>query len=167
MAKRIVLIRHAKSSWANPLQSDFERPLNDRGQHDAPMMGERLKKAGIIPDRVIASTAKRAKQTAKHIAKGVGYDPEKINWHEELYHCVPAVFEEVIAAADDAEETLFIVAHNPGISAFAAELDPSKTIHHMPTCAVVGIELDITRWSDLPFAGKKLFLYDTPKKDHE
>jgi phosphohistidine phosphatase len=165
MAKQLVLIRHAKSSWANPLQSDFERPLNDRGQRDAPMMGERLRKAGIIPDKIISSTAKRAVQTAKHIAKGIGYDHERIEWHEDLYHCVPAVFEEVIYAVDDAVETLFIVAHNPGISEFAAGLDPSKTVHDMPTCAVVGIEVDAKRWSDLSLAGKRLFLFDTPKKD--
>ena len=167
MAKRLVLIRHAKSSWANPLQSDFERPLNDRGQHDAPEMGERLKKAGVIPDRIIASTAKRAKQTAKHIAKGVDYPVESIEWHEDLYHCISAVFEEVILTVDDAVNTLFIVAHNPGISEFAASLDPSRTVNHMPTCAVVGIEIDAKRWSDLQTAGKRLFLYDTPKKTHE
>jgi phosphohistidine phosphatase len=82
MAKRIVLIRHAKSSWANPLQSDFERPLNDRGQQDAPMMGKRLKDAGIVPDKIISSTAKRASQTAKHIAKSTGYSTDDIEWHE-------------------------------------------------------------------------------------
>ena len=62
-----MLIRHAKSSWANPLQSDYERPLNERGEHDAPMMGKRLKEAGIIPDKIIASTAKRAAQTYKRL----------------------------------------------------------------------------------------------------
>jgi len=80
MKRRLVMIRHAKSSWANPLQSDFERPLNERGEHDAPMMGERLKKMGVTPDLVIASPAKRAKQTAKKIAKEMGYDIDKIQW---------------------------------------------------------------------------------------
>ena len=164
MAKRVVLIRHAKSSWANPLQSDFERPLNDRGHQDAPMMGKRLKDAGIIPDKIISSTAKRASQTARHIAKSIGYPEDRIEWQEEMYHCVPAVFEEVIYALDDALETIFIVAHNPGISEFAADLDSSKTVHHMPTCAVVGIQMDADRWSDFRLAGKKLFLNDTPKR---
>jgi phosphohistidine phosphatase len=167
MAKRLVLIRHAKSSWANPLQSDFERPLNDRGLRDAPVMGERLKRAGIIPDRIIASTARRARQTAELISGSLGYALEQINWHEDLYHCIPAVFEEVIFGVDDTVDTLFVVAHNPGISEFAASLDPTRSVSHMPTCAVVGIELDAKKWSDLPLAGKRLFLYDTPKKNHE
>lgn len=165
--KRLVLIRHAKSSWANPLQSDFERPLNDRGQHDAPLMGERLKEAAIIPHKIISSTAKRAKQTAKHIAAGVGYPANDIEWRDELYHCVEAVFEEVIGSVDDAVQTLFIVAHNPGISDFAASLDSSGSVRHMPTCAVAGIETDIVRWKDFPLAKKKLFLFDIPKSGHE
>jgi phosphohistidine phosphatase len=77
---------------------------------------------------------------------------------------VPGVFEEVIYALDDALYTIFIVAHNPGISEFAASLDSSKSVHHMPTCAVIGIEVDANRWSDFPLAGKKLFLNDTPKR---
>lgn len=165
--KRLVLIRHAKSSWANPLQSDFDRPLNERGEHDAPAMGTRLKAAGISPDLIIASTAKRAAQTAKHIAKATGYEPEKIEWHEELYHCVPAVFEEVIEQADESIHTLFIVAHNPGISDFAAQLDERRQIRHMPTCAVAGFELGAARWSDFVQGTKKTILFDTPKKDHE
>jgi phosphohistidine phosphatase len=128
------------------------------------MMGKRLKDAGIIPDKIIASTAKRAAQTAKHIAKSIGLDADKIEWHEEMYHCVPTVFEEIIYSMDDAVNTLMIVAHNPGISEFAASLDPSNKVSHMPTCAVVGIEVDAARWSDLSSAGKSLFLFDTPKR---
>src|ERR1044072_742474 len=96
MNRRLVMVRHAKSSWANPLQSDFERPLNDRGEHDAPMMGERLKKLGVVPDLIISSMAKRAKQTAKKVAAAVGYDANKIQWIDKLYHCIPSVFEEVL-----------------------------------------------------------------------
>ncbi len=161
--KRLVLIRHAKSSWANPLQSDFDRPLNERGLHDAPMMGERLKKGGIIPDLIIASTAKRAAKTATCIAARLAYPEGKIDWREDLYHCIPSVFEEIIRDVDEAVSTLFIVAHNPGISEFAALLDATHTVHHMPTCATAGFELQSDRWSDLSSLPKTLFLYDTPK----
>ena len=68
MQRRLVMIRHAKSSWANPLQSDFMRPLNERGKTEAPEMGDKLKALGITPDLVIASSAKRTRQTAKRIA---------------------------------------------------------------------------------------------------
>ena len=158
-------MRHAKSSWANPLQSDFDRPLNDRGEHDAPMMGDRLKLAAVIPNLIVASTAKRAAQTAKLVAAGVGYSGEKIEWREELYHCVPSVFEEVIRDVADDVQTLFIVAHNPGISEFAMELDETRSIHHMPTCAIAGFEIETDRWSDFSLAKKTLTFYDTPKGD--
>jgi phosphohistidine phosphatase len=166
MKRTLVIIRHAKSSWSNPLQSDFERPLNDRGEHDAPMMGERLKKDHkIIPDLIISSTAKRAKQTAKKIAKEVGYDTEKITWYETLYHCIPAVFEEVLYEVDKNVKTVFIVGHNPGISAFVCELDPEFNIDSMPTCGVVGAHLEADDWSDFSRVKKKVFLYDYPKNN--
>lgn len=165
MQRTIVIIRHAKSSWANPLQSDFERPLNDRGEHDAPMMGERLQKLKIIPDLVISSAAKRAKQTAKKIAVAIGYDAEKIQLIEKLYHCIPPVFEEVILDLPDEVNTVFIVAHNPGITAFANELSPSFNIDHMPTCGVVAARMDSEHWSDFSFADRNVFLFEYPKKE--
>jgi phosphohistidine phosphatase len=165
MQRTIVMIRHAKSSWANPLQSDFERPLNDRGEHDAPMMGERLKKMKLNPDLIIASTAKRAKQTAKKIAKTIGYDEEKIQWEEKLYHCIPSVFEEIIYEIDDKIETVFIVAHNPGISSFVNQLSPEFSIDTMPTCGVVAAKIDTLHWSDYDLARKTVFLFEYPRKE--
>lgn len=164
MQRTLVMIRHAKSSWANPLQSDYERPLNERGEHDAPVMGARLKEKGISPDLIIASTAKRAAQTAKKIAAAVGYDTEKILWKNRLYHCIPAVFEEVIYEIDNAVNTVFIVAHNPGITEFVNELVPGFTIDHMPTCGLVATHVDAEEWSDFHNAKRQVFLFDYPKK---
>jgi phosphohistidine phosphatase len=165
MERTVVMIRHAKSSWANPLQSDFERPLNDRGEQDAPMMGERLKKLKVLPDIIIASTAKRAKQTAKKVAKAVGYNEEEIQWEEKLYHCIPQVFEEVLYELDDAIKTVYIVAHNPGISAFVNQLSKEFTIENMPTCGVVAASMEMKYWSDFASVDKKVFLFEYPKKE--
>ena len=164
MQRTFVMIRHAKSSWANPLQSDFERPLNERGEHDAPMMGERLKKLKVIPDLIIASTAKRAKQTAKKIAAAIGYDSEAIQWVDKLYHCIPTVFEEVMQEIDDSVKTIFIVAHNPGITSFINELSPTFSIDHMPTCGAVAARMDTEHWSDFQLAERNVFLFEYPKK---
>lgn len=167
MKRRIVLIRHAKSSWANPLHSDYDRPLNDRGLQDAPMMGARLKAKGIIPDLIIASTAKRAAKTAKLIAGAVGYDTDKIDWREKLYHCISNVFVDIILTLDDSVQTVFIVAHNPGVSEFASE-SAAKGIHidHLPTCGVAGIELEAEHWYDYNNSERQVFLYDYPKKEN-
>ena len=164
MQRRLVLIRHAKSSWANPLQSDFDRTLNDRGMHDAPEMGQRLKKLGIIPDLIISSSAKRTRQTARRIAKEVGYDSDHIQWEEKLYHCIPSVFEEVIYEVSDAVKTIFIVAHNPGITGFVNQLSPDFTIDNMPTCGVVAAYVDTREWSAYALSERKVFLFEYPKK---
>lgn len=163
--RKLFIIRHAKSSWKNPLQSDFERPLSDRGEHDAPMMGERLKKLNIMPDLVISSTAKRAKETAKKITKAIGYEEENIKWYEKLYHCIPAVFEEVLYEVDDDVETVFIVAHNPGITEFVNELSPAFATDNMPTCGIVGAEFELSQWNEFSRVEKKVILFEYPKKN--
>lgn len=158
------MIRHAKSSWANPLQSDFERPLNERGKEEAPAMGKLLRKKDIIPDLIISSTARRTRQTAKRIAEEVGYDEDDIKWEEKLYHCIPPVFEEVIFETSDRVKTLFIVAHNPGITEFVNQLSPDFSIDNMPTCGVVVAELEANEWNNFLIAKRKVILFEHPEK---
>jgi phosphohistidine phosphatase len=164
MQRTLVMIRHAKSSWANPLQSDFERPLNGRGLEDAPLMGERLKEQKLLPDLIIASTAKRAAQTAQKIAKAIGYDIAGIKWQDKLYHCIPTVFEEELYELDDAIKTVYIVAHNPGITAFVNQLSPSFEIENMPTCGIVATQLKMAHWNEFSSAERKVILFDYPKR---
>lgn len=159
------MIRHAKSSWANPLQSDFERPLNDRGEKDAPLMGKRLKKAGITPDLVIASTAKRTRQTAEIIAKATGYPKDNIRWEEKLYHCVPAVYEDLMYEIGPEIKTLFIVGHNPGITEFVNQMSRDFYTGNMPTCGVAGAEFEADDWGMFAESQRALFLFDYPKNE--
>jgi phosphohistidine phosphatase len=166
MEKVLLMIRHAKSSWANPLQSDFERPLTSRGEEDAPDMGKRLKQLGLKPDLIVSSTAKRTKQTAKKIAAEVGYEADKIKWEEKLYHCIPSVFEEVLYELDSDHKTVFIVAHNPGITEFVNQLAPDFSLENMPTCGIVGAKMNIAEWDQFSTAKRKVFLFEYPKKDH-
>lgn len=163
--KTLLLIRHAKSSWANALQSDYDRPLNERGKGDAPRIGERLRALSILPDEIVASTAKRAAQTAKLIATAIGFDHSKIRWMDKLYHCNSEVFEEVVRDLDDTCKTVFIVAHNPGVTEFANSLDTNFRIDNMPTCGVVGAHTEqASAWSDFMRAVKEVFLFEYPKK---
>ena len=165
MKRTLVMIRHAKSSWANPLQSDFDRPLNDRGKQEAPEMAEMLKEKGIIPDLIICSTAKRTKQTAKRIAEILGYSVDKIRWEEKLYHCIPSVFEELIFDVGDKVKTLFIIAHNPGISEFVNEMSPGFSLDNMPTCGVVAARFTAEEWNRYAITEKKVFLFEYPGKE--
>lgn len=167
MKRTLVMIRHAKSSWANPLQSDFERPLNERGLGDAPVMGKRLAVAGIKPDLVISSTALRTRQTSQLITAEVGYDINRVQWEEKLYHCIPAVFDEVIMELPDDVKTVFIVGHNPGITDFVNQLSPDFSIGNMPTCGIAGTHLEAETWADFYSVKRKVFMFDYPKNDHD
>ena len=163
--RKLVMIRHAKSSWANPLQSDFERPLNDRGKEEAIEMGEKLKVLNVMPDLIICSKAKRTRQTAKRIANILGYSLEKIVFEEKLYHCVPAVFEELIFEIDEPVKTVFIIGNNPGITEFTNNLSAGFDIDNMPTCGIAGVEFEAEEWNRFPIAERKVFLLDYPGKE--
>ena len=167
MQRTLVLIRHAKSSWANPLQSDFDRPLNEKGKTQAPAMGKKLKEKGIFPDLIVSSSAKRTRQTAKRIAEELGYKLDDIKWEEKLYHCIPSVFEEVIYEINDNVKTVFIVAHNPGITDFINQLSSSFSIADMPTCGVVAAHLETSEWSNFATTERKVFLAEYPGKDDD
>ncbi|MFG0335704.1 MAG: SixA phosphatase family protein, partial [Maioricimonas sp. JB049] len=83
--KTLLLMRHAKSSWADPSKADHDRPLNARGKRDAPRMGQWLLEQNLVPDRIVSSTARRARKTASRVASGCGYTAEIV--HERaLYH---------------------------------------------------------------------------------
>ena len=165
MRRKLVMIRHAKSSWGNPLQSDFDRPLNDRGKSEAPEMGKKINKAGLIPDLIIASSAKRTRQTAKRIAEEVGYDVSKIRWEEKLYHCIPSVFREMLYEVGDDIGTVFIVAHNPGITEYVNQLSPDLGVENMPPCGVVGVQFEADEWNRLDLVHHKVIFFEFPGKE--
>lgn len=164
MSKRIVIIRHAKSSWAELGQPDFDRPLNSRGKENAPVMGKRLLQYGLQPDAIYASTAKRAKQTAQLIAAATGFAGD-IHWDRFLYHASPERLEDQICAADDACNTIYIVAHNPGITEMVNEAIPGFTTDNVPTCGIVAFSIAADTWTEYHQAKKQLILYDYPKNN--
>jgi phosphohistidine phosphatase len=163
MERTLVVIRHAKSSWDDPTQSDFDRPLNSRGEHDAPMMGKHLKSRNILPDLVISSPAKRARQTARRIAAAIGYDKEQIAYIEQLYHCEPPVFEDVIAKLGTEHATVFIISHNPGITDFVNSVSHKFRTDNVPTCGVTAIRFSGASWTDFKMEEKKVIMFDYPK----
>lgn len=164
MERRLVLIRHAKSSQADPFQDDFDRPLNERGKRDAPFMGRRLKKAELFPDLILSSPAKRAKQTARKIAGALDCEKEGIRFLKQLYLCDASVFEAEIEALEDKVKTVFIVGHNPGITEFANQLTDCFRIDNMPAGAFVAASIKAERWQDFSYAEKEVILCEYPKK---
>ena len=160
--KTVLVIRHAKSSWDNVLQKDFDRPLNERGLKDAPAMAKRLLQKDIPLDAFISSPALRALTTCTYFAKAYGKKEKEIITYPELYNAVPQAFSKVIKNTDDAFDNIALFAHNPGITDFANSLTNVR-IDDMPTCGIFAVKADITHWKDFEKATKEFLFFDYPK----
>jgi phosphohistidine phosphatase len=165
MERKLLLVRHAKSDWANPEEKDYNRPLNARGLRDAPVMGGRLKTRSMVPDLIIASTANRAAATARLMAQAMGYEENRIQWEDKLYHAPPSVFKTIIETSGIGTDivTLMIVAHNPGITEFANQITEKFSIDNMPTCSMVAVEAEAPDWESFIQATPGLLFFDYPK----
>ena len=161
--KELIVVRHAKSSWANIGQDDFSRPLNERGHHDAPMMAERLIRNGIKIEQFISSSAFRAFTTATYFAQAWEQESTDIIQHQSLYHALPVKFIEAIVQIDNNINTAAIFAHNPGITEFVNQLTDTK-IDNMPTCGVFAIKLEISKWKDFKKGSKQFWFFNYPKQ---
>lgn len=161
--KSVLLIRHAKSSWADPGMIDFERKLNDRGMKDASLIAERLMQKEVKIDSMISSSAKRARQTCEAFAALYQLPADQIQLRIDLYLAPPERFYKVLKALPSTVNNVALFAHNPGITEFANELT-SVRIDDMPTCSVFAIKTDITNWSTFEEAEKEFWFFDAPKK---
>ena len=160
--KKLLLIRHAKSSWNDITQKDFDRPLNDRGHKDAPAMAKRLLKQDITIDSFVSSTAVRALTTAEYFAEAYDVKKKKVIEVPSLYLAEPEVFFNIISNLDDDDKTVAIFSHNPGITEFVNQLGVAR-VDDMPTCAIFGVKADIKSWKDFNAAEKQFWFFDYPK----
>ena len=161
--KTLYLIRHAKSAWDNQGISDFERELNPRGEKDAPLMAKIIREKKNIPDLIISSPAIRAITTAKIFAEELNYPIEKIEPIEIIYEAGIRELMETVRAIDDSKTHVMLFGHNPGITTFSNLLG-SEYISNMPTCSIVGLELNINSWKDAERYCGKTLLFEYPKK---
>jgi phosphohistidine phosphatase len=161
MLKTLLVIRHAKSDQSF-FGNDFERPLNDRGKKDAPVVASRLLEKNIAIDAFVSSPAKRAKKTAEIFCQTFKQQTDDILFISSLYHAPSQQFYEVIKTLDDKDNTVAIFAHNPGITYFVNELAAVR-IDNMPTCAVFAVQADIEHWKDFAKAKKEFLFFDYPK----
>jgi len=166
--RRVILLRHAKSSWDDPSLIDQDRPLARRGRKDAPRMGKFLRRAGLIPDAVLCSSARRARDTWSLVAEKLDQAPEPAI-EEGLLMAAPRRLLARLRRLDDAFETVLMVGHNPGLEALAAGLAGSgktgllatlKT--KFPTATVAVIDLPVDHWKDVAFGMGELVAFVRP-----
>ena len=157
------MVRHAKSSWDDMSLTDHDRPLNRRGEKNAPEMGRRHKERGILPDLLISSTAKRAHLTAIAIANEIGYPKEKIQISKELYHTNDTGIIRFIQGQNDGLGSIMIFGHNPGFTDCVNELCGAD-FYNIPTCGIAAMTFETDSWKEIDPGKGTLILYDYPKK---
>lgn len=161
--KTLLLVRHAKSTWDDISQKDFDRPLNERGKHDAPIMAKRLRKEKDIKlDAIITSPAKRALETAKYFAEEFDIKKKRIIQIPNLYEPTIEAFYNSIKDIDEDYKHVALFAHNNGITAFANLVINTK-IDDMPTCGVFAMKILNSKWKNFEDAEKEFWFFDYPK----
>lgn len=161
--KTLYIMRHAKSDWSDA-SADFDRPLNKRGEKDVPRLA-RFLAAWETPGRLLASPARRARQTAAGMAEGLHLageaGPQSLLFEPSLYGADPATLSAAAAAVEDEVDSLLMVAHNPGMEDWVQQLCGARV--RMPTAAIACINLNLATWRDLPDAQGQLQWFVTPK----
>ncbi len=162
--KTLYLVRHAKSSWSFDDLSDQQRPLNDRGRHDAPRMGKALKERDIKPDLVVSSSAVRALSTAVLLARELDYPHDKIRVEPRIYASDRETLLGIIQALPDPAESVLLVGHNPTITEVANALSPTD-FQELPTAAVVCLRFQTDTWAEVSKANGECYFSDYPKSE--
>ncbi len=161
--KKILIMRHAKSSWKDAEIADHERPLKKRGLKDAAYIGKVLKNKELIPDKIISSTAVRAADTAAIVADKCRYKKE-IDYTDKLYMAESGAILELIHGQPDSIKVLMVIGHNPGMEALVQVL--SRKVESLSTASVAYFQADIKSWKDLKQGTKlKLKKFWQPSED--
>jgi len=144
--KTLLLMRHAKSSWKDASLADHERPLNKRGRQDAPLMGHVLVDRELLPQKILCSSAVRARQTAEALRETASY-PSEIDYLDRLYMAEADEYLNVLRELPDDLERVMVIGHNPGMETLLQLL--SGRIEALPTAVIAHLVLPISQWAQL------------------
>ncbi len=153
--KQILLLRHAKSSWADPIAGDFSRPLSERGQCASVAMGRQLTRLDIVPQVILCSSAKRTRETYEGLGSAVEGVP--VEFTDAIYEASVDRLLNVLRGADDSLNRIMMIGHNPGIATLAKllcdghgnEKALARIAEKYPTGALAVLETDSPSWDEL------------------
>ena len=174
--RTLYICRHAKSSWADTGQADFDRPLNERGERNAAFMSRHFAERGEAVDLIISSTAVRALTTARVFADALGakevpaFDPSatrpQLVLESRLYHpSIPTILSLLNALPTEVHHVM-IFGHNPGFTEAVAYFS-SEDIGNMPTCGIARIDFPCDDWTMVSRDMGRLAWLDYPKRHPE
>jgi len=163
--KRLILTRHAKSSWDDPLTPDHDRPLNERGKAAAADLGQWLASRGYVPEKVLCSDAARTRATYSGIAPALPATPV-LELKPALYHAGAEVMLAVLRHAKS--DTVMMIGHNPGIADFATRLVARAPLNpefeRYPTGATLVVDFAIDSWDDVTFGAGATVDFIVPRE---
>lgn len=166
MARRLILVRHAKSSWSDAELSDPERPLNKRGRRSARVVGSWLHRKGYVPQRVLSSDSARTRETWRWIESELD-SGAAVDWLRALYHADAQTMLDTLRSSVDAS-TIMMLGHNPGTAVFAnmvaMQPPPHPLYRNYPTAATAGIEFAASRWADVDWGSGTVADFVTPRE---
>ena len=169
--KTLYLLRHAKSSWAQPDLQDFDRPLNERGLADVPLMAARFRQRGSTVDCILASAALRTRSTAALFAQAIDFPAENIVEERGLYFVGPDAYLQAVRGLHDSCAAAMLVGHNPTITEFVNSMAQAGgggtgggSIDNIPTCGLVELKLAVGTWAATDFGSAELVEFDYPKR---
>jgi len=162
--KRLLLLRHAKSSWDEPGLADHERPLTARGRRASKLMAEHLEQEGITPALVLCSSSKRTRETLERI----GLDETEERIEDDLYGASAGDLLEALHRLPDEVESVMLIGHNPGIEDLAIQLAGSgpeiaRMRQKFPTAALATLDFE-GGWRGLAPGGAALVGFVKPKE---
>jgi phosphohistidine phosphatase len=166
--RTLYLLRHAKSSWADPTLADFERPLAPRGRRAAKRIAKHIVRAGIEPELVLCSPATRARETLELLQPALG-DSSTVELDDELYGASADDLLETIRDVDDPVASVMLIGHNPGVQELALLLasegaELRRLEAKFPTAALATLTCSTSAWSRVTPAGAALAAYVVPKQ---
>lgn len=163
--RQLILMRHAKSSWADPGQRDLDRPLNKRGRKSAGLVGEWLKERGYLPAHALVSSARRTQETWAGVVAAAGAAPT--TYLPDLYHAAAESMLALLQAAPDVER-LLMLGHQPGIGTFAARLvsptPAGEAFAKYPTGATAVVAFDVDTWQAVGWGSGRLLDFVVPRE---
>jgi len=165
--KKLFLFRHAQTEGYSLSSSDSKRKITEHGIQDAMRLGQLLYKENFEVDKIVSSIAVRAQTTARLIANGMHYPPSQIQIEEDLYQCSEVDLLRFINQIDDNSiNNLFLVNHNPAVSALIYLLS-GKDYGFLSPCSLVIFSFDVDNWTEITKGSATVEQIRTPEKEFE
>lgn len=147
--KTILIMRHAKSSWDDSSLKDFDRPLNKRGRRDAPSMGKYLFGLDLVPDHIVCSAARRAKETIGLLTDELRMEETAIQYDESLYYEGVEAYLDAIRSAPDDAGIVLVAGHNPTIEQTVAKLSGGSASQKITTANIACFYSSASSWDEV------------------